>query len=287
MPLSEAALLGDPLLALPLARLLATRSLARLAPERHTPQHRGRLARQPGLTFKELRPYQSGDEVRHIDWRVTARLGRPHTRLYHDEQEQTCAVWLDLGRDMYFGSRMQLKARLGAELAAALLWQGLGRPLWLQAGDGPALTHTRRPEPLLAELCARYTHGLARRETAQALPPHHPLPDGCVLNLITDRRTPPPLLHWMGQLARRHPLRLWQIVDPLELALPPHARLPVTSHTGRGWLDGERRHDYAAAARAQDEAQLAQLLPLVERLYRLDNGRPLAEQWQEGPCRLI
>ncbi len=91
----------------------------------------------------------------------------------------------------------------------------------------------------------------------------------------------------MGQLARRHPLRLWQIVDPLELALPPHARVPVISHSGRGWLDGERRHDYAAAARAQDEAQLAQLLPLVERLYRLDNGRPLAEQWQEGPCRLI
>jgi uncharacterized protein (DUF58 family) len=67
--------------------------------------------------------------VRHIDWRVTARLGRPHTRLYGEEQDQAHWLLLDLSPAMYFGSRAQLKARLGCELAAALLWQGRNRPI--------------------------------------------------------------------------------------------------------------------------------------------------------------
>ena len=92
------------------------------------PVAQGRLGRTPGLTFRELRAYQAGDEVRHIDWRVTARLGRPYTRLYSEEQDQAHWLLLDLSPAMYFGSCRQLKARLGCELAAALLWQGKSRP---------------------------------------------------------------------------------------------------------------------------------------------------------------
>ncbi len=57
---------------------------------------RGKPGRSPGLTFRELRAYQAGDEVRHIDWRVTARLGRPYTRLYSEELDQAHWLLLDL-----------------------------------------------------------------------------------------------------------------------------------------------------------------------------------------------
>nr|WP_235655991.1 DUF58 domain-containing protein [Aeromonas caviae] len=64
-----------------------------------------------------------------MDWRVTARLGRPHTRLYGEEQDQAHWLLLDLSPAMYFGSRAQLKARLGCELAAACSGRGRNRPI--------------------------------------------------------------------------------------------------------------------------------------------------------------
>lgn len=293
MPLSEPALLADPMLALSLEQLLATRMLARWSADRKVPLHHGASGRQPGLSFKELRPYQAGDDVRHIDWRVTARLGTPHTRLYSEERDSARAVLVDLGRELYFGSRCQLKARLGCELAATLLWQGAGKPVWLGAGSGPLQHDRRRPEPLLSHLSDAYRSALATHgdETPLTRPWRaalERLPAGTTLHLITDHRPPSDeRTQLLQRLCRRYPLHVWQIVDPLEEALPAGARLPARRDNGGGWLDGGRAKRYHEAANAREQAALAALLPLVTRLYRLDNGRPFAEQWQEGPCRLI
>ncbi|MBZ6067521.1 DUF58 domain-containing protein [Aeromonas schubertii] len=279
------------MLALPLARLLATRALPPLSQERRAPLHHGRLGRQPGLTFRELRLYQAGDEVRHIDWRVTARLGRPHTRLYQEEREEARALVVNLGEGMRFGSTLQLKGRLACELASALLWQGAGKPLWLKVGDGPPQRSPRHPEPLIGRLCEAYEHWLSERQDAAPLGEqlaHLPLPHGATLHLITDHREPDTrLCQQLARLKGRCHLHLWQIVDPLELTLPPHALMAARTRAGGGWLDGERAHAYEKAATLQQERVTRALLPLVHRLYRLDNGRPLAEQWREGPWRLI
>lgn len=77
--------------------------------------------RGQGLDFDELHPYAEGDDVRHIDWNVTARTGRPHTRLYREERERAVTVCVDLRRSMFTGS-LRLKAVLAAEIAAVLLW---------------------------------------------------------------------------------------------------------------------------------------------------------------------
>ena len=109
-----------PDIALSLPRLLNIRLWAKARKQPHagrSSSERGKPGRSPGLTFRELRAYQAGDEVRHIDWRVTARLGRPYTRLYSEELDQAHWLLLDLSPAMYFGSTLQLKARLACELA--------------------------------------------------------------------------------------------------------------------------------------------------------------------------
>ncbi len=83
----------------------------------HRSAHRGR-----GLEFQEVRPYVAGDDPRTIDWRVTARRGRPHTKLFREERER--AVWLlaDLQPALFFGTRRQPKSALLVRAAALLAW---------------------------------------------------------------------------------------------------------------------------------------------------------------------
>lgn len=286
-----------PHIALTLDRLLAVRLWARQGERARIHQARqGRVRRQPGLSFRELRLYQAGDEVRHIDWRVTARLGRPHTRLYGEEQEQAHWLLLDLSPAMYFGSRAQLKARLGCELAAALLWQGEKQANTLIChGMDTRPLHQRGPLiPLLEALCHHYEAGLDRAPQphllAQTLA-RLTLPHGARLTLISHHQAPDKALcQQLQRLRLRHDIHYWQIRDPLEAALPDQGQLAVQSGRRSGWLDGGQprfRARYQAAADEQAAASQQQLLPLVTRLYRLDNGASLQRQWLEGGCRLF
>ena len=83
----------------------------------HTSGQRGR-----GLEFQEVRPYVAGDDPRNIDWRVTARRGRPHTKLFREERERPVWLLVDLQPGLFFGSRLQLKSALTARAAALLAW---------------------------------------------------------------------------------------------------------------------------------------------------------------------
>jgi uncharacterized protein (DUF58 family) len=83
----------------------------------HSSAQRGR-----GLEFQEVRPYVAGDDPRNIDWRVTARRGRPHTKLFREERERPVWLLVDLQPGLFFGSRRQLKSALAARTAALLAW---------------------------------------------------------------------------------------------------------------------------------------------------------------------
>ena len=80
-----------------------------------------------GMEFAEARPYQPGDDVRHIDWRVTARTVRTHTKLYREERERPVMLVLDQCRQMFFGSRKRLKSVQAARIAALMGWRALLR----------------------------------------------------------------------------------------------------------------------------------------------------------------
>ena len=83
----------------------------------HRSTQRGR-----GLEFQEVRPYVVGDDPRTIDWRVTARRGKPHTKLFREERERPVWLLADLNGGMFFGTRRQLKSTVVTRAAALLAW---------------------------------------------------------------------------------------------------------------------------------------------------------------------
>lgn len=78
-----------------------------------------------GIEFEEVRGYQAGDDIRSIDWRVTARSGKPHTKLFREERERPVLILVDQGRSMFFGSRTCFKSVTAAHAAALFTWAAL------------------------------------------------------------------------------------------------------------------------------------------------------------------
>ncbi|MHC2333584.1 DUF58 domain-containing protein [Bradyrhizobium sp. USDA 4454] len=89
----------------------------------------GRFAsrmRGRGLNFEEIRDYRPGDDVREIDWKVTARLQKPHLRVFNEERDRQALLVVDQRLSMFFGSRRAMKSVTAAEAAAIAAWRVLG-----------------------------------------------------------------------------------------------------------------------------------------------------------------
>ena len=80
-----------------------------------------------GIDFEEVRTYQPGDDIRTIDWRVTARTGNAHTKVFREERERPVLVVIDQRNSMFFGSRYCFKSVLAGQLASLLAWSALHR----------------------------------------------------------------------------------------------------------------------------------------------------------------
>jgi uncharacterized protein (DUF58 family) len=78
-----------------------------------------------GLNFEELRRYLPGDDIRTMDWKVTARTRSPHVRVYTEEKDRAVLLLVDQRQNMFFGSRDRLKSVTAAELAALAAWRAL------------------------------------------------------------------------------------------------------------------------------------------------------------------
>lgn len=86
----------------------------------HRSPFRGR-----GMEFSEVRLYQAGDDVRSIDWRVTARRQKPHTKLFHEERERPILIICDQSISQFFGSKTSFKSVKAAQSAALLSWMAI------------------------------------------------------------------------------------------------------------------------------------------------------------------
>lgn len=107
--------------ALAIARLARRRSAA----PRYGESMSRRLGR--GLDFAELREYQAGDDVRQIDWKVTARTGKPYTKLFVEERERPVYLVIDFRAAMRFGTQGSYKSVLASRLAAILGWYAVAQ----------------------------------------------------------------------------------------------------------------------------------------------------------------
>lgn len=111
--------------------LIACQNIARAMPERRSKAkaslsgHRVSNIKGRGMEFAEVRHYQNGDDVRTIDWRVTARTGKAHTKLFIEERERPIIILLDLSSSSYFGSSLLLQSVQAAHIAATLGWNAI------------------------------------------------------------------------------------------------------------------------------------------------------------------
>lgn len=196
--------------------------------------HESRI-RGRGMDFSEARNYQAGDEVRHMEWRMTARTGRPHVKVYQEERERPVLLLVDFNSSMFFGTKIAFKSVIAARLAAILAWtaaqQGDRVGGWLYtATEHQAFTpRTRRAGvlPLLNGLSQYSEKPRNNKDTGQALEQaltriHRLLKPGSIVVLISD------FYHWhasherlLMHLAGHHDLLAYHICDPLELGPPP------------------------------------------------------------------
>lgn len=189
-----------------------------------------------GLEFDEVRSYQPGDEVRAIDWRVTARRGRVHTRLYREERERPVLLLADLGPGMLFGSR-RLKSAQALRAGAILAWAAE------QAGDrvggvvAGSAGHAARPPLPRREAVLVLLKTLVELQPRVAQPPAAGLLDAALARLahaVHPGSFIPVLSDFqgltvageraLGRLGRHNDLVLVWIYDPLEAEPPPAGR---------------------------------------------------------------
>lgn len=224
-----------------------------------------------GMEYAESREYVAGDDARHIDWRLTARSGRAHTKLFQAERERVTLILADTDPALYFGTRTRFKSVQAARVGAVAAWSAQRR------GDRvAALRGSDREAPVapaggargvlrvLDALCRWYAQppaddaGLERglQHAARVLRP------GARLLVLADprRALSVPVARWAA-LAQHHEIDLLLMVDPLEVQ-PPAADLAFVAEGQRLHLD--LRH---APARAQWHAQfVAPLQQLQEQL---------------------
>ena len=228
-----------------------------------------RAFRNQGMDYAESRPYCAGDDVRRIDWRVTARTGRAHTKIFRPERGGDVVCLVDQRAPMRFGTRAAFKSVVAAHVAALAGWAAAA------GGErfGAHISGTRaRHVPLGAAEGASFAlcSALAAQEPGEEEPLERlaalaaaEAPMGTRFVLVCDLAEPEDTLERAAQTLRvRGELLLVCVRDPLELRLPPPARYPLTDGRERLVLDTASLGVQAAHARAQ-EAHRARLQRLA------------------------
>jgi uncharacterized protein (DUF58 family) len=245
---------GEGIVTISLPSLLALASAAeaislrpvRVRSMRHGPH--SAMVKGRGMEFDEVRPYQAGDDLRTIDWRVTARSGRPHTKLYREERERPLLLLVDLRPSMDFASCGAFKSVRVRQFAAIVGWAAL------QQGDrigGLIFDHQghdelppRRGQRSLLALLEQMVDGSQRQQLGdesdlltalQRL--QRVAQPGSQLVIFSDCHD----LHGdaralLAQMARHHTIILAAIHDPMEAALPAVAHLPIFAAGQQHWL---------------------------------------------------
>lgn len=213
-----------------------------------------------GLTFAELRAYEPGDDVRHLDWNVTARQGKPYVRRFIEERSLTLWLIVDVSASLRFGPEGGTKADRASQAAALLATAAI------QNGDrvGLALVSDRIEAELPPDGGARHLARLVRALVATpATSRRTSLSVGlarlrrpsrrALIVLLSDFLTPEPIGIWR-HASRRHEAIAIRLVDPREEELPDVGLLDLedAEQGSRRWVDSSARRvreDYTELAR--------------------------------------
>jgi uncharacterized protein (DUF58 family) len=226
---------------------------------RRTPAARGQ-----GMDYAESRLYSPGDDVRRIDWRVTARTGRAHTKIFRFERGNDLYCLVDQRSSMRFGTRAAFKSVVAAEIGALAGWAAAAGGNWfgaLVAGARDARIPAGAAESAAAALCAALAQGEDGEEAPAVETPLDALaaraaeeaPAGARFVVASDFADPDAALTRAANILRaRGTLILVWVIDPLEERLPPAGRYPLTD--GREHLVLDTAPAGVRAAHARDLA---------------------------------
>ncbi len=224
------------------------------------------LFRGFGLDLADIREYQYQDDVRHIDWNVTARLQTPYVREYNEDREVTGWFLLDLSPSVDFGSR-EKKRTVSAEfvtVVARLLGRHGNRVGAMFYGDSveaviPARAGRRHVLHLLHEMLSRPARAQSKetdlREFLAAA--FQAMPRRSLVFVVSDFISTPGWAEPLAHLAQRHEVVAVRLYDPLEMELPDLGLLVVQdAETGEQLFvdthDSAFRKRFAAAAELRE-----------------------------------
>lgn len=269
--------------------LLQTRQLCRDLPLSARSMHPGRQAgrqfsrlRGRGIDFDQVRLYQPGDDIRNIDWRVTARTRKPHTKVFNEERERPVFVICEQSSRLFFGTQQYLKSVISAEACALIAWMALAHNDRVGGMVFDAQTcheiRPRRSRQAILQLLGRVLASnnalaagdpvntdseplnLALRHSREVVRP------GSILYLLCDHAAidglNQPLLRALGS---HNDLILLPVFDALEAELPSSSHLAFVQNQQRLTLnttDAALREAWAAQFLARQQAwqQLAKRL---------------------------
>ena len=221
---------------------------------RHASRIRGR-----GLSFEELRDYRVGDDIRTIDWRVTARTGKPHVRVYAEEKDRSAILIVDQRVNMFFGSQHNVKSVSASEAAAicayAIFEQGdrVGAVIF-NDDEVRSFRPSKRPQMLeqivhdisdmnLALHCEIETPATRMSlnrplEEATRLVQH----DQLIIVISDFDEIDHNTEHYLDQMAAHNDVILVVVNDPLSRNLPPNMQFPVSDGKHQMTLDTAHPH---------------------------------------------
>ncbi|MDP4536408.1 DUF58 domain-containing protein [Alkalimonas collagenimarina] len=248
-----------------------------------------------GMEFDEVRHYQAGDDVRTIDWRVTARTGKAHTKLFREEKERPVFILTDLSDSMHFGSTLLYKSVQASHLAALIGWHAK------QAGDklgGLVFSQQHHLELKPRSRSTGVLHYLhALQEVFAADNSRYGLQLPQALGQIRRLVRPGSLLfvlsdfHSLDEESLRHLSAIRQhnevvccpLFDPLELQLPSLASGSATVTDGEqlGWLDlsnQQLKRRYQQQQQSFQQGMQQSLKQLGCRCMSISSAEPLITQ---------
>jgi uncharacterized protein (DUF58 family) len=224
-----------------------------------------------GMEFAEVRLYQPGDDVRTIDWNVTARSGTPHVKRFAEERELTVMLVVDASGSTLFGSRRQTKQALAAELSALLAFSAItnndkvGLVMFTDRIELalPPRKGNRHVLRVIREILSLRPQGRGTDIPAALEHLGRVTKRRCVLFLVSDFLTP----GWRRALriaSRRHDVVAVVLEDPREAELPAVGLVELEeAETGERWVvdtrDWRVRDAFAreaAKARAERDREL-------------------------------
>ena len=240
------------------------------------------LFRGFGLDLADLREYQYHDDVRHIDWNVTARLQTPYVRVFNEDREITAWFLLDLSPSMEFGSRETKKRSVSTEFVAVLArlltrhGNRVGALFYGAEMDTviPARSGRRQVLHILQRMLARPALDKAPATDLQGFlkAAYQVMPRRSLVFVVSDFISTPGWGKPLAQLAQRHEVLAVRLYDPLEMELPDIGLLTMQdAETGEQiFVDthdkGFRKRFAAAADRRETELRSAFNLAGVDTL---------------------